>query len=1064
LLCVDAFEELFTLNDESTRIRFSELLREVSDSGARVLLSMRDDFFVHCRNYPALHPIFDAVTPLTAPQGPALRRALVEPARKCGYQFEDEALVADILAEVTNERGAFPLLAFAAARLWEKRDRTERLITRKAYLEIGGVGGALAKHAEEVLAAIGRERESLVREIFRNLTTAKGTRAAQQRKELLSVFENREEASMVLQKLIDARLLTSTDSEVELVHESLLSTWPRLVRWQAQDAEGAVLRDQLRQAARAWQDRGRRDDLLWTGTTYRDLAQWRERYAGGLTATEQAFAEASRKHAGRTRRRRRIALTSLVAAAVLVAAITSSLWRQAKAGELRAEASKLLALADLKLQEDPTEALALASASLELADTEEGRVFAMKALWEAPPAIELNVDSQAVKMPAFSPDGKWLAAGGHVANALVFHEDGGPPIVLPGHETSPRGGNFVGWASKDLLVTGSMIGRQAHLWSLPDGARIRTIDFGRPSHWQVGSELLLAETLDDSVQKKGAGLLRAWSLPDGEPQAMGAVDLRKLGTSTSFFTPDGKTWLYVKDRNLYSRPLPVGTGPERLFARLGGDVADYWFTEDWLAVTDTTGETRLWTFPEGSPPREMVIPRPDTASVGMLPDRSGRWLAGNPNADLEVRIWDLAAWKASRPLALRRSSSWYSAFRSFHPTGNWVVASTSRFTRLTLWPIGRTHPSVVDGYTGFIRPLAFSPDGKWLATSWSDGRIRLWPMPGSGVNEVRVLELPERFLVASLAFDPKSRYLFAVGNRDRAWVVPLDASPPRRLEGFSEDTLLSAAAVSPSGNLVATAFYYGEGEKTLRVWDIETGELRRFQLPESPSVGTDATHAATGYERGIASIGFADDSILYTAGEGALRRWNLDTGAHDVVAATSPGYGMRGYLRAERGLAMMPAVRWGQWQDCSGAFLHDLNKGSSRQLAEFGECSSWNTQALALDASGTVAATGSIDGSVRVKRLSGGEPHLLIGHRGAIDRIEISPDLRWVATTGEDNTLRLWPMPDLSKPPLHTLPRGELLTKLRSLTNLRAVQDPSAAMGWKIEVGPFPGWKSVPTW
>jgi WD40 repeat protein len=119
---------------------------------------------------------------------------------------------------------------------------------------------------------------------------------------------------------------------------------------------------------------------------------------------------------------------------------------------------------------------------------------------------------------------------------------------------------------------------------------------------------------------------------------------------------------------------------------------------------------------------------------------------------------------------------------------------------------------------------------------------------------------------------------------------------------------------------------------------------------------------------------------------------------------------------------------------------------------------------MALDPSGSVAAIGMEDGTVRVGNLSGGEPHLLIGHEGAIDSIAISPDLRWVATTGEDNTLRLWPMPDLSKPPLHTLPHDELLAKLLSLTNLRAVREPSTATGWKIEVGPFPGWKHVPTW
>ena len=55
-------------------------------------------------------------------------------------------------------------------------------------------------------------------------------------------------------------------------------------------------------------------------------------------------------------------------------------------------------------------------------------------------------------------------------------------------------------------------------------------------------------------------------------------------------------------------------------------------------------------------------------------------------------------------------------------------------------------------------------------------------------------------------------------------------------------------------------------------------------------------------------------------------------------------------------------------------------------------------------------------------------------------------------------------MPDLDKPPLHTLPREELLAKLKSLTNIRAVRDPESSTGWSIEIGPFPGWREVPTW
>ena len=78
--------------------------------------------------------------------------------------------------------------------------------------------------------------------------------------------------------------------------------------------------------------------------------------------------------------------------------------------------------------------------------------------------------------------------------------------------------------------------------------------------------------------------------------------------------------------------------------------------------------------------------------------------------------------------------------------------------------------------------------------------------------------------------------------------------------------------------------------------------------------------------------------------------------------------------------------------------------------------------------------------------------------------VTFSPDGRWIAGTGSDGFIRLWPMPNLDKPPLHTLPLDELLAKLRSLTNLRAVEDPESSTGWSIEIGRFPGWEEVPTW
>jgi hypothetical protein len=80
-----------------------------------------------------------------------------------------------------------------------------------------------------------------------------------------------------------------------------------------------------------------------------------------------------------------------------------------------------------------------------------------------------------------------------------------------------------------------------------------------------------------------------------------------------------------------------------------------------------------------------------------------------------------------------------------------------------------------------------------------------------------------------------------------------------------------------------------------------------------------------------------------------------------------------------------------------------------------------------------------------------------------IKGLAISPDERWLASSS-DEAISIWPMPDVMKPPLHTLSLAELLARLDALTNVRVVRDPASATGWKEEIGPFPGWKDVPTW
>ena len=199
LLVLDQFEELFTLNPKEVQSHFALfLVRLVDEADVHVVLSLRDDFLFRCSEYLPLAPVFHDVTPLTPPSSESLRRALAEPAARLGVHFEDEALVGEMLAAVEKERGALPLLAFAGlAAVGRARPGEAPAGPRAACEGIGGVAGALAQRAEATLAHVGSEREGMVREIFRNLVTAEGTRAARGREELLSVFPEKKEDAAV---------------------------------------------------------------------------------------------------------------------------------------------------------------------------------------------------------------------------------------------------------------------------------------------------------------------------------------------------------------------------------------------------------------------------------------------------------------------------------------------------------------------------------------------------------------------------------------------------------------------------------------------------------------------------------------------------------------------------------------------------------------------------------------------------------------------------------------------------------------------------------------------------
>ena len=132
--------------------------------------------------------------------------------------------------------------------------------------------------------------------------------------------------------------------------------------------------------------------------------------------------------------------------------------------------------------------------------------------------------------------------------------------------------------------------------------------------------------------------------------------------------------------------------------------------------------------------------------------------------------------------------------------------------------------------------------------------------------------------------------------------------------------------------------------------------------------------------------------------------------------------------------------------------LVDLETGDGRPITSHGN----DVQQLAFGPDGDIIVTGDSLGVVRVGRLSGGEPHLLLGHDVLIKGLALSADGNWIFSVAGTDGFQ-WPMPDLSAAPLHTLAREEFVEHLQAMTNLRAVPVGETGEGWQIEIGPFVG-------
>ena len=772
-LAIDQFEEVFTLcTDREERIRFINLLRyaaTIAGGQAIIVITVRADFLARAAEYVELGELLSGNQFIVSPMDEEdLRRAIEEPARAVGAQFE-EGLVDVVIRDAGREPGVLPLMEHALLQLWEKRTSDNRL-TLNAYNGIGGLRGALAKQADEIFDSFSDEQQAMARRVLLRLTQpGEGTEDTRRRaamSELETAAVEKPVIEQVLVKLTDARLLVANEGQVDVAHEALIRGWPRLQTWIEEDRGALRLHRRITEAAKEWERLERDVDALFRGTSLAQALEWWHQHDKDLNSLERAFLDASaelrqrkerdererqvreleqartlaQEQAQRAReqteaaRRLRWFASGLAVVTVMTALTGLFAWRQtdrateqahvAREQTRIATSGRLVAEAKNSTDSQPDLALILTAEAAQTASTWQTRDALLIAL-QSEPGLRafLTGHSDVVSSVAFSPDGKTLASASEDETIRFWDVASRQPRGTPlrGHTDAVTSAAF---SPDGKTLASASADKTIRLWDVMSRQPL-----GPPltGHTDIVENLAFSpdgKTLSSASADK---TIRLWDVarrqPLGTPLA-GHTDIVK----NVAFSPDGKT----------------------------------------LASGSSDNTIRLWDVARRQPLGTPLAGHTDIVkNVAFSPD--GKTLA-SASFDETIRLWDVASRQPlATPLIGHTAPVWSVAFS---PDGK-TLASGSADNTIRLWDVASRQPlgAPLTGLTSFAQSVAFSPDGKTLASGCSDNTIRLWD-----VASREPLGAPltgHTGDVTSVAFSPNGKTLASAGD-NTVWVWNAD--------------------------------------------------------------------------------------------------------------------------------------------------------------------------------------------------------------------------------------------------------------------------------------------------
>jgi WD40 repeat protein len=288
------------------------------------------------------------------------------------------------------------------------------------------------------------------------------------------------------------------------------------------------------------------------------------------------------------------------------------------------------------------------------------------------------------------------------------------------------------------------------------------------------------------------------------------------------------------------------------------------------------------------------------------------------------------------------------------------------------------------GHSEIVRSVAFSPDGKTLASGSSDQTVKLWDVQTGALKRTLPANTPGN-LVWSVAFSPDGKTL-ASANEDkqiRLWDAQTGALV-RSYSGHSD--AVESIAFSPDGKTLAS----GSSDRTVRLWDVQTAALKL----------TLTGHKSGSWSSGIWSVAFSPDGNMLASGsdDKTVKLWYVRTGELKQTLAGddevfSVAFSPDGKTLASGGYDAKVKL----WDAQTGALKQSLT-GHTHRI--------WS---VAFSPDGKTLASGNQDETVKLwDAQTGALKQTLTGHSGWVCSVAFSPDGKTLASASADKTIKLW--------------------------------------------------------